>query len=180
MDSPATGKRLQLLPELIPELSNIALVLRTRGPENVRYIGEVPRAERQLGLQVKVLTVRDADDLARALVTERDVHALVVIDDAQFTAERKNCSDAACPCPAICAVDGASPALPLSSHLAPASLLYSSSRAAGRSAATSCIGAKRASPPSPLRKPAATREAGCGAVDCENHLDTHTGEAAKV
>lgn len=95
MDSPVTEKRFQLLQELAPGLPNAALVLRTGGPENVRYIEEARRAEGQLGLHLEILTVRDADDLARALETAPNVRALVVVGDAQFTAQRTRIAELA-------------------------------------------------------------------------------------
>ena len=95
MDSAVTAKRFQLLKELLPGLSVAALVLRTQGPENTRYIEEARRAERDLGLQVQVLTVRDADDLARALDTAKNVRAMVVVGDAQFTTARARIAELA-------------------------------------------------------------------------------------
>src|SRR5262245_6179381 len=95
MDSAVTAKRFQLLKELLPGLSVAALVLRTQGPENTRYIEEARRAERDLGLQVPVLTVRDADALARALDTAKNVRALVVVGDAQFTTARARIAELA-------------------------------------------------------------------------------------
>src|SRR5262249_30318516 len=89
------GQAFQLLKELLPGLSVAALVLRTQGPENTRYIEEARRAERDLGLQVQVLTVRDADDLARALDTAKNVRALVVVGDAQFTTARARIAELA-------------------------------------------------------------------------------------
>jgi putative ABC transport system substrate-binding protein len=88
MDSAVTAKRFQLLKELVPGLSKAALVLRTRGPENDRYIEETRRAERDLGFQVQILTLQDADELPRALDSARDVRALAIVADAQFTVAR--------------------------------------------------------------------------------------------
>jgi putative ABC transport system substrate-binding protein len=95
VDSAITAKRFQLLKELVPGLSNAALVLRTNGPENARYIEEAQRAQRDLGLQVQFLTVRNADDLARTLGTAEDTRALAVVADAQFTAERARIAELA-------------------------------------------------------------------------------------
>ena len=95
MDSAITAKRFQLLKELLPGLSKAALVLRTEGPENSRYIEEAQHAKRELGLEVPVLIVRDVDDLARALGTAGDLRALAVVADAQFTAERTRIAELA-------------------------------------------------------------------------------------
>ena len=88
MDSAVTAKRFQLLKELAPGLSTAALVLRTAAPENARYIEEARRAEQELSLKVKILTVRDVNDLPGALENARDVRALHIVADAQFTAAR--------------------------------------------------------------------------------------------
>ena len=95
MDSAVTAKRFQLLKELLPGLSKAALVLRTEGPENTRYIEEARHAERDLKLPVQVLIVRDADDLARALGTAEDVRALAIVGDAQFTVARARIAELA-------------------------------------------------------------------------------------
>jgi putative ABC transport system substrate-binding protein len=95
MDSTVTAKRFQLLKELVPGLSKAALVLRTQGPENDRYIEEGQRAQRDLGLQVQVLVVPEADALARTLDKARDVRALVVVGDAQFTVARTRIAELA-------------------------------------------------------------------------------------
>jgi ABC-type uncharacterized transport system substrate-binding protein len=95
MDSAVTAKRFQLLKEVVPGLSKAALVLRTQGPENARYIEEAQRADRTLTLRVQVLTVRDVDDLARVLDTVPDVGALVVVGDAQFTTARARMAELA-------------------------------------------------------------------------------------
>jgi len=95
MDSAATAKRFQLLKELVPSLSRAALVLRAGGPENARYSEEAQRAERELKLHVHVVTVSDAGELPRTLDVERDLRALLVVADAQFTAARARIAELA-------------------------------------------------------------------------------------
>src|SRR5262249_25271758 len=95
MDSAVTAKRFQVLKELMPSLSKAALVLRQQGPENDRYIEEAKRVERNLALHVQVLIVRDVDDLVATLDKSRDVGALVVVADAQFTAQRARIAELA-------------------------------------------------------------------------------------
>lgn len=95
MDSAVTAKRFQLLREVVPGLSKAALLLRTQGPENERYVDEAKHAERDLGLQVQVLTIRDVESLPRALEGARDARALVVVGDAQFTIARTRVAELA-------------------------------------------------------------------------------------
>jgi putative ABC transport system substrate-binding protein len=95
MDSAVTAKRFQLLKDLLPGLADAALVLRTQGPENTRYIEEARHAEWDLGLRVQVLIVRDVDDLARTLGTAQDLRALAIVGDAQFTIARARIAELA-------------------------------------------------------------------------------------
>ena len=95
IDAAVTAKRVQLLKILLPGLSRVALALRTQGPENPRYIEEARHAERDLALEVKVLTVRDTEDLAQTLDSARDIQALIVVGDAQFTVARTRIAELA-------------------------------------------------------------------------------------
>ncbi len=95
IDSAMTAKRFELLRLLQPGLAKAAIVLREHGPENDRYVEEAQRAGRSLALDVEVLTVRDVDDLVGALDRARDVRALVVVGDAQFTIERQRIAELA-------------------------------------------------------------------------------------
>jgi putative ABC transport system substrate-binding protein len=92
-DAVLTAKRFQILRVLQPDLSKATLVVRAQSPENARYIEEAERAGRGLGLEVRVLAVRDVEDLAHALNGRQDVGALVVVADAQFTAARGSLAD---------------------------------------------------------------------------------------
>jgi putative ABC transport system substrate-binding protein len=83
-----TGKQLQLLRELLPSLSSIAVMVRATSQASARYVEEAETAARTLGVQMRVLTVRDAEELEGILSTAQRVGAVVMTDDAVFTAHR--------------------------------------------------------------------------------------------
>jgi putative ABC transport system substrate-binding protein len=83
-----TGKRLQLLQELIPKLSKIALLVRSTSPAAPQYVKEAQDAARILGIELQILGVRDPDEFEIAFGSAQAAGALIVSDDAVFTAQR--------------------------------------------------------------------------------------------
>jgi len=61
-----TGKRLELLKELVPSLSRVALLHNMGNPAVPPEWDETQTAARALGLQAELLDVRSQDDLGRA------------------------------------------------------------------------------------------------------------------
>jgi putative ABC transport system substrate-binding protein len=61
-----TGKRIELLKELVPRLSRVALLHNMGNPAAPPEWEETRTAARALGLQAKLLDVRSQDDLGRA------------------------------------------------------------------------------------------------------------------
>ncbi len=74
------GKRLELLKELVPRLSRVALLHNMTNPAAVAEWDETKAAVRTLEVQAELLDVRSKDDLGRAiaLAGRRHVDALVV------------------------------------------------------------------------------------------------------
>jgi len=62
--SDAVGKRLELLRELLPDLRRFAIIGNVDYPATVHEIAEVRAAARTLGLDVDVLEIRRAEDIA--------------------------------------------------------------------------------------------------------------------
>ena len=62
--SDAVGKRLELLRELLPDLRRLAIIGNVDYPATVHEIAEVRAAARTLGLDVDVLEIRRAEDIA--------------------------------------------------------------------------------------------------------------------
>ena len=95
MQGDIAGKRLQLLRELIPNLSRIGLLVRATSQANDQYMEETEAAARALGVQVQLLSVRDATDLDASISSARGASALIVADDAVFTTHRAQISELA-------------------------------------------------------------------------------------
>src|SRR5260370_20041696 len=65
------GKQLELLHEIIPGLSRVALLSYAMHPGSAAYIRQSNLAAPALGLQLQIETVRDPSDFARALAELR-------------------------------------------------------------------------------------------------------------
>ena len=83
-----TGKQLQLLSELLPNLSRIAVIVRATSQANIRYLEEAETAARSLGVQLQTLTLRAPEDLEEIFSVAHGASAVVMPDDAVFTAHR--------------------------------------------------------------------------------------------
>ena len=75
-----TGKRIELLRELVPSLSRVALLHNMGNPAAPPEWEETKRAARSLGLQADLLDVRSQDDLGRAfeMAVRQHVDALLI------------------------------------------------------------------------------------------------------
>jgi putative tryptophan/tyrosine transport system substrate-binding protein len=83
------GKRLELLREVLPGLRRLAIMANVGYPASVVEMGEVQAAVRRLSLEVDVLEIRRAEDIAPAFETlKSDARALYVCGDALVTANR--------------------------------------------------------------------------------------------
>jgi putative ABC transport system substrate-binding protein len=90
-----TGKQLQLLMELLPELSRIAVMVRPTSHASTRYVEEAETAARALGAQLQILNLGDPIDLEEVLSTAQRATAVIMTDDAVFTAYRTQIADLA-------------------------------------------------------------------------------------
>jgi putative tryptophan/tyrosine transport system substrate-binding protein len=74
------GKRIELLKELVPRLSRVALLHNMGNPAAPPEWAETKTAARALGLQAELLDVRSQDDLGRAfeLAVRQHVDALLI------------------------------------------------------------------------------------------------------
>jgi putative ABC transport system substrate-binding protein len=82
------AKRIELIRELLPSLSKIAVLVRETSPTAPQYLEESRSAARKLGLDLQVLIERNPEDLDGLFATARESHALLLGDDAEFTALR--------------------------------------------------------------------------------------------
>jgi putative ABC transport system substrate-binding protein len=88
MSADLTGKRIQLLKELLPKMSRIALLVRPSSPEASHYVREADRAAKTLGASLQVLSAVDFAELEAAFPAFRGASVLIWSDDAVFTAHR--------------------------------------------------------------------------------------------
>jgi len=79
-----SGKRLELLKEIIPRLSRVAVILNPANPVNPPQLKETQFASPALGVTVLSFEVREPDDIDRAFTTIRKERAgaLIVFADA--------------------------------------------------------------------------------------------------
>jgi putative ABC transport system substrate-binding protein len=83
-----TGKHLQLLRELLPNLSRVAILVRANSQASGRYVEEAETAARTLGVQLEVSRLGDPRELEPIFSAAQGVSAVLLTDDAIFTANR--------------------------------------------------------------------------------------------
>jgi putative tryptophan/tyrosine transport system substrate-binding protein len=81
--SDLSGKRLQLLMEVVRKVSRVAVLLNPENPVSAVFLEETQLASRQLGIELQAFEAHRADELERAFVAAagRRVDALTVFDD---------------------------------------------------------------------------------------------------
>ena len=82
------AKRLQLVTELIPNLTRIAILVREASPTAAQYVRESQAAARGMGIALQIENARDANDLNAMFLAVNGASVLLVADDAEFTARR--------------------------------------------------------------------------------------------
>jgi putative ABC transport system substrate-binding protein len=89
------AKRLELIREPLPRASTVAILVREASPTAAQYVKESQAAARNLGIELKILNERDPGDIDRLLATLKGADALVIADDAEFTADRARIAELA-------------------------------------------------------------------------------------
>jgi putative ABC transport system substrate-binding protein len=89
--SDLSGKRLQLLMEVVRKVSRVAVLLNPENPVSAVFLEEAQLASRQLGIELQAFEARRADELERAFVAAagQRVDALTVFDDPALWSFRK-------------------------------------------------------------------------------------------
>jgi putative ABC transport system substrate-binding protein len=87
--SELTGKRLQVLKEMLPSLTRIALLSRPANPGHYQYVQKTLEAARILRVELEVMAVKNADEFEAEFRRVEGVGAVIQIDDAMFTSHRK-------------------------------------------------------------------------------------------
>jgi putative tryptophan/tyrosine transport system substrate-binding protein len=80
-----SGKRLELLKEVVPELSHVAVLWNPANPSAALQFQELQAAAGALQLQVQALEVRGPDEFDHAFNAIRGAGAVVVLGDPMFT-----------------------------------------------------------------------------------------------
>jgi putative tryptophan/tyrosine transport system substrate-binding protein len=85
-----SGKRLQLLKEVVPGVSRVAVLWNPTNPSNALQIGATKVAAQALGVQLQPLEVRGPQDLESAFqaATRGHAGALIALDDPLIFAHR--------------------------------------------------------------------------------------------
>jgi len=89
------AKRLQMTRELLPSLTKIAILIRESSPTAAQYVQECQAAARNLGIELQITSEQKPQDLDRIFVAVQRSSALVVADDAEFTARRAEIAELA-------------------------------------------------------------------------------------
>ncbi len=92
-----SGKRLELLREVVPGLARVAVLSNPGNPVSGPELRETEAAARSLGLRLQSLAVRDPDgfDSAFSSMNTERAGALIVLSDAMFQGRRRQIADLA-------------------------------------------------------------------------------------
>jgi putative ABC transport system substrate-binding protein len=92
-----SGKRLELLKEVVSEVSPVAVMLNTKNPQSQFELKEMQAAARAMGLQLHPIQVSPQDTLDEAFAAMRraSVRALIVLTDPIFFSQRRRIVDLA-------------------------------------------------------------------------------------
>lgn len=90
-----TGKRLQLLREIIPSLSCIAVIANTGYPTNPPQIEGAQAAARLGGMRIELLNVADAAEFERIYAGAKPCGAVLQLDAPLFTTHRSRLAELA-------------------------------------------------------------------------------------
>ena len=85
------GKQLELLKEVVPKVSRVALLRHPTNPASANYLREAEAAARTLGVRLQILDARNAQEIDRAFaaMTRERAGALLIFPDAFFGTQRK-------------------------------------------------------------------------------------------
>ena len=86
----ATGKRLELLKEILPKLARVATIWNSANPGNLPLLRDTEAAAKALGLMLHLVAVREVAELdtAFASITRERAGALSVISDGFMSTNR--------------------------------------------------------------------------------------------
>jgi ABC-type uncharacterized transport system substrate-binding protein len=88
---PIGGKRVELLKDLKPDLSRLAVLLQPNNLTADSYLQDAERVGRALGLSTRAFAVQGLDDLPRAFaaMVEWQANGVITLNDAFFFSQRE-------------------------------------------------------------------------------------------
>jgi putative ABC transport system substrate-binding protein len=91
------GKQLELLNELVPHLTRVAILWSPANRSSLLMLDEAKRAARTVGLQLQSVQARRPEDIDRAFssMIRAQAGALIVLGDAMFILQRRRIADLA-------------------------------------------------------------------------------------
>jgi ABC-type uncharacterized transport system substrate-binding protein len=97
MSPDVAGKQLQLLKEVVPKLSRVALLTNPDNPASARFVREAEAAARALGVRLQTLEARDLQEIdsAFAAMARERAGALVILPDVIFLGQRRQMAELA-------------------------------------------------------------------------------------
>ena len=95
MNAELSGKRVELLKEVVPGLTRLAVLWNSDNPVSKPELKEVETAARSGGLQLQSVSVTKSNDFARAFNSMRGdgAQAVIVLSDAMFFGNRQQIAD---------------------------------------------------------------------------------------
>src|SRR2546430_2511174 len=91
------GKQLELLREVLPKASRVAVLWNPANPSNALQLREAQDAARALGVRLQPLEVRDPTEFEKAFaaMTRERAGALLVLSDSTLLTQRERIADLA-------------------------------------------------------------------------------------
>ena len=86
-----SGKRLELLKEIVPGISRVAVMLNAKNPQSQFELREMQAAAQAMGLQLQPVQISSQDALeeAFAAMSRASAHALIILTDPIFFSQRR-------------------------------------------------------------------------------------------
>jgi putative ABC transport system substrate-binding protein len=97
MASDLVGKQLELLKEVVPKVSRVALLWNPANPGGAPQLRQAEAAARALGVQLQLLEARDPQEIdsAFAVMTRERAGALLILPDAIFGNQQRRIAELA-------------------------------------------------------------------------------------
>jgi putative ABC transport system substrate-binding protein len=95
MHAGLSGKRFELLKELLPKLSKVAVLAGAASPATADFVSEAQLAARAFSVELKIVSARDPGEIDSAISASLGSDALLVTADVVFTSHRSRIAELA-------------------------------------------------------------------------------------